>query len=201
MPRRGHPVCLGDAGLCGCPGDLAGDPASLESRGLSWALRSGGGVPRAAGRLLGVAPRPHILPAPLRRPSPFIRQVPHLGVHTVQRLDQDPAVARSALGPADGGHPCPASWGAGVEGRPGGWADSRPAPQAESSRRLGHPQIAPPAVRLPSLGEGLLQFRERITDGFLTSRKPQAGHQEHSLSTAHLGPPWAEPPGGVGRAI
>lgn len=43
--QAGCPVCLGDTGLCGRPGDLAGDPAGLESRGLSWACRSGGGVP------------------------------------------------------------------------------------------------------------------------------------------------------------
>lgn len=104
-------------------------------------------------------------------------------------------------GPCRRWSPMPGVLGSWCEGQPGGSADNRPAPQAESSRRLGHPQAAPPAVRLPSLGEGLLQFRERITDGFLTSRKLQARHQEHSLSTAHLRPPWAEPPGSVGRAV
>lgn len=125
--------------VCGRPGDLAGDSAGLESWGLSWACQSGGGGPQAAGCLLGVAQDPTSHPPP-SRPSPFTRQMPHLGVHIVWHPDQDPAVARSALHPADGGHPCPASQGAGVEGWPGGWADGRPAPPKPSPHgRLGHP--------------------------------------------------------------
>lgn len=128
--------------------------------------------------------------------------MPHLGVHIVWHPDRTQrwpdllCALQTVVTPARRLREL--AWRVGLEA--GLTAD--PPPQAKSSRTAGPPLgLHLLWVWLPSLGEGLLQFRKRVTHGFLMFRKPQAGHQEHSLSMAYSRPLWAEPPGRVDRAV